>query len=276
MDYIAHINRDRFVELASESAFYVNMAGRFVDAKEHELDHWRRLEEGVLIYCESGLGYARSQDKGREHVLEVKAGDLLWVPPHVAHRYGNVKGEQWSISWVHLGGAWLEKRMISFMDKVYTFSGRALSLEVKPQLWYRLLEEGTPPAISLLNSRLRLLLSELQYRHEQIGRSTVLETLQEVLSQSMSDSWSLEDMASQCSWSKYHLVRQFKAQLGCTPIEYLNNIRVQRACRLLRFEGLSVAEVARKVGVSDPYYFSRLFKKSLGCSPREYRQRRDM
>ena len=76
-------------------------------------------------------------------------------------------------------------------------------------------------------------------------------------------------------YSPTHLRRLYKEQIGCSPMETLMALRIQRAKTLLADENglpVSVAQVAALSGFPDPYYFSRIFKQYVGCSPREYRR----
>ncbi len=70
-----------------------------------------------------------------------------------------------------------------------------------------------------------------------------------------------------------HLRRLFKQKMGCTPVEYLNQLRMNHAQKLLRdtqMAPLSVSQIALMSGFSDPCYFSRIFKKKNGISPAEF------
>lgn len=68
------------------------------------------------------------------------------------------------------------------------------------------------------------------------------------------------------------LNRRFKHALGQTPLEYLQNIRINTAKDLLKTSNLSIAEIADKVGYQDTNYFSALFKKHLATTPNSYRE----
>ena len=70
-----------------------------------------------------------------------------------------------------------------------------------------------------------------------------------------------------------HARRIFACATGKTPLQYLTALRIEEAKQLLARGGLSVKEVAHRVGVPDPLYFSRLFRKSAGRSPQQYAQR---
>jgi AraC-like DNA-binding protein/quercetin dioxygenase-like cupin family protein len=68
-----------------------------------------------------------------------------------------------------------------------------------------------------------------------------------------------------------HLVRRFRAELGVTPMAYLWERRVAAGVDLLRHTGLSVGEVAARVGFKSVYHFSRRVKDATGASPRALR-----
>lgn len=63
----------------------------------------------------------------------------------------------------------------------------------------------------------------------------------------------------------------FSQQMGKTFIEYLTELRMERAKAFLRCTDKSSGDIAFEVGYNDPHYFSFLFKKVNGCAPRDYR-----
>lgn len=84
----------------------------------------------------------------------------------------------------------------------------------------------------------------------------------------------LDRIAAAASLSSNHLVRLFKQHLGVTPVRYLWDVRAERGADLLRATGLSVSEVAYRVGFATPYHFSRVIKRRFGVSPRQLREAR--
>ncbi len=68
------------------------------------------------------------------------------------------------------------------------------------------------------------------------------------------------------------LNRRFKTALGQTPLEYLQEIRINTAKDLLKTSNLSISEIADKIGYDDTGYFTRLFKKHLSTTPNAYRK----
>ena len=73
---------------------------------------------------------------------------------------------------------------------------------------------------------------------------------------------------------KSWLIRQFRHHLQVTPIQYLNNLRIEKASRLLQ-EGIDINAAARLSGFSDRLYFSKVFKEKTGVSPGAYKKQSD-
>jgi AraC family transcriptional regulator of arabinose operon len=83
----------------------------------------------------------------------------------------------------------------------------------------------------------------------------------------------LDDVAHAAGVTSHHLVRLFRRHLKTTPMRYLWEWRVQRGVELLEKTGLSVSEIAYRVGFSSPFHFSRAVRRQLGIPPRTIRQR---
>lgn len=71
--------------------------------------------------------------------------------------------------------------------------------------------------------------------------------------------------------SSAHLSRSFKKITGFTFVEYLNNLRIQEAQKLLITSKLSITKIGNEVGYQNITHFGRMFKAIIGHSPREYR-----
>lgn len=79
------------------------------------------------------------------------------------------------------------------------------------------------------------------------------------------------DLAELIGLSPGHLHRAFRATVGKTPLEYVNERRVQRAMQILARETASVAETALRVGFQSPSHFARIFRRIAGVNPADYR-----
>ncbi len=81
----------------------------------------------------------------------------------------------------------------------------------------------------------------------------------------------LEDLAAKFDISVRSLNRRFRQATGKTPMQYLQQIRLDNAKELLRASNLSIAEVAFNSGYTDSSYFSAQFRKAISLSPKAYR-----
>ncbi|MCR5032428.1 MAG: AraC family transcriptional regulator [Lachnospiraceae bacterium] len=82
----------------------------------------------------------------------------------------------------------------------------------------------------------------------------------------------LDDVSRMVDISPYYFSKLFKQEMGVNYIEYLTDLRIQKAKEYMANPKYSIKEVCSMCGYSDPNYFSRIFKKYVGVSPSEYRQ----
>ncbi|MEI5908280.1 bifunctional transcriptional activator/DNA repair enzyme AdaA [Bacillus spongiae] len=82
----------------------------------------------------------------------------------------------------------------------------------------------------------------------------------------------LEALALLSHGTPYHLHRTFKKIKGMTPVNYIQNIRMEKAKMLLTTVDDPVSEIGKSVGLSNTPYFITLFKKKIGLTPEAYRR----
>tara|TARA_Y100001001_G_scaffold164820_1_gene199249 strand:- start:7505 stop:8509 length:1005 start_codon:yes stop_codon:yes gene_type:complete len=95
---------------------------------------------------------------------------------------------------------------------------------------------------------------------------------QEWIENNFSSNFLLEELADRLGLSLRSLRRRFKEATGETPMQYLQDVRLETAKQLLTSDILSVDQVGYRVGYDDRSYFSRLFKQKTKLSPGEYRK----
>ena len=79
----------------------------------------------------------------------------------------------------------------------------------------------------------------------------------------------MNDVAEYAGISERYLRRLFSQYLNLSPLDYLNQMRINRAIELLRNTEMSVKEICYLCGFRSPQYFSSIFKQQMGISPRE-------
>lgn len=85
---------------------------------------------------------------------------------------------------------------------------------------------------------------------------------------------SLDGMAAMSGASETYFCRLFKHETGMTFLNYVNSLRIERACVLLRDTCNNALDICYEVGFNDYTHFGRQFKKSMGLSPAEYRKQK--
>jgi AraC-like DNA-binding protein len=93
----------------------------------------------------------------------------------------------------------------------------------------------------------------------------------EYLNDNCSEKISLDTISQTIGVSKYYLHRVFNEINGCTPLEYITSIRLEKAKNKLLFSKKSISEIAIESGFDNISYFSTVFKNQIGCSPSQYR-----
>jgi len=81
----------------------------------------------------------------------------------------------------------------------------------------------------------------------------------------------LDNVASTVNVSPNYFSSLFNQETGMTFIEYLTDIRMEKAKDYLRCSGRKITEIGILVGYQDSHYFSYIFRKTQNCTPSEYR-----
>lgn len=87
-----------------------------------------------------------------------------------------------------------------------------------------------------------------------------------------SEQVTLNQVAEKLYVSNFYLSRMFKKELGINFIDYLNELRIEKAKEMLVNAKYKTYEVAEAVGVPNSHYFSKLFRKYVGMTASEYRE----
>ncbi|MBE5877784.1 MAG: AraC family transcriptional regulator [Lachnospiraceae bacterium] len=89
------------------------------------------------------------------------------------------------------------------------------------------------------------------------------------------ENFKILDLAMECHMSETHFRRVFQEKMNMTPVEYVNFVRVKKACELIDKTDISMEEVAERVGFVTPSTFNRNFRRIIGTSPYQWKKRPD-
>lgn len=116
------------------------------------------------------------------------------------------------------------------------------------------------------NNSVQLPLSEKQLRDNHRMKSML-----QYIEAHLSDSIEITEIAQAALISVSECLRCFKHSIGTTPIQYVKQLRIQKAAELLSFTELTITEVAVACGFQEMSYFSKTFRQTHGCTPSEFR-----
>lgn len=162
--------------------------------------------------------------------------------------------------------------MMSFCEKIEGIEGemQAQSEELKNSM-------KTIQTVEEIKNYIRMLLKKIIGVRDTIsGRrySDIIEIAKDQIRKTyMSDEISLNTIAAEVGMSPSYFSSIFSKEMGKTFVEYLTEIRMDRAKELLMCSSMKTSEIGYEVGYKDPHYFSYIFKKTQNCTPKEFRAR---
>ena len=162
--------------------------------------------------------------------------------------------------------------MMSFCEKIEGIEGemQAQSEELKNSM-------KTIQTLEEIKNYIRMLLKKIIGVRDTIsGRrySDIIEIAKDQIRKTYrSDEISLNTIAAEVGMSPSYFSSIFSKEMGKTFVEYLTEIRMDRAKELLMCSSMKTSEIGYEVGYKDPHYFSYIFKKTQNCTPKEFRAR---
>lgn len=112
----------------------------------------------------------------------------------------------------------------------------------------------------------RIMLSDNSHEENKTETGGKIAPALSYINENLTQELNIDDMAAMCYMSRYHFMRLFKAQTGCTVHNYIRQKRLVLAARLIR-EGMSASAAAAECGFSDYSAFHRAFTKTFRVSP---------
>ncbi len=138
---------------------------------------------------------------------------------------------------------------------------------------YKLIDNATQ--VKELQDLLNEVAMSVVYRINRYNKKNINQILQNAIQyicENYTMSITLNELAEHTYVSTYYLSRMFKKELGKNFVEYLNEVRIEKAKELLKDNKYKTYEVAELVGIQDPHYFSKIFKKYVNMTPTEYKE----
>lgn len=254
------------------------------DVKSDRLHFHNCLEIGV---CHSWSGHMDFGENSRSY----KAGDFTFVMRNFPHTTYSDAGDKslWSYIFVDLEGFFKNQAQInSIVQLISSVNYYIMNKEESPKLYNyvtAIIDEmtaknsGYMTCVSGLMTAIVIELSRLSEKHthkqEPINNSNML-TIHPALNyiyDNYTQQFPIEHLADLCHLSVTHFRRIFNSIMGTSPLEYINNTRIDHACVLLQRTDTSILEISEMVGFHSVSSFNRAFYKVMETSPREWRKK---
>jgi AraC-like DNA-binding protein len=204
-------------------------------------------------------------------------GSMMIWDPKQEHHYGN-PDKSWLHSWTHCHGRSIAKHLRDSrlpVNRPFVLPDPWLVDRYLRDIHRELNDQQRPDPIivsNLFQNWIREMARALEDRARNREIPKEFLQLKSHIEESYDHELDLTQLAKRIGYSVPHLCSRFKKHFGATVIGYAIQLRLEHARYLLNQDrGMSVTDVARRVGYDDIYYFSKLFKNRYGVSPRQSR-----
>ena len=259
----------------------INILTKVIDSKINS-SFW------TLIYIRRGSGMYLLE----ERLTCLNESDILFIPPGVRTGFSTADlGDEYNESLDAVIFRFDERWTRSFLEVFHTYGDIMMSLkEMKNAVsiygpkWMKIsslmneLLSSEPHKEAGIILDLLCLLADTK---DTIAITSVadqagdvqekIEKIDRFLSCNLMNRFSLEEIAAYAGMNKTYFCLFFKKHYKIGLIEYVNSLKVEKACGLLANKTLTVSEIAKECGFANIPYFNRVFKSIKGTSPREFR-----
>lgn len=209
----------------------------------------------------------------------IKTGDLVIIPPHIEHTEQSIKGIPLEYYVISVDGIAFQKEGEQTCVQVFcNFSDKALMATVFSQIFFEMTHPSYGSDMICQNLFEILLLWIIRYHHvNPVPISSTYMTkecaqIKDYLDSNYADHITLDTLTELTHMNKYYMAHSFSRYTGQSPIQYLNNRRMEAACTLLTDTDYSISSISSSVGFSSQSYFAQAFRKKYGITPVRYRQ----
>ena len=245
--------------------------------------HWH--EQIQFFYFAGGNAIVRCNSKR----FEVKANDLVIVNPKELHYVDNISDNlvlyviKIDLSFIYSNkidsiqaqfltplsqNLILFENLIRNNDNIIRCVKRIIDEYFKKEIGFELAIKAQvyDLIVILLRGYVHKIYSENEFKSQLI----LLQRFDNVLGymeKNFTDKIDINKLSKVSGFSEGHFCRLFKQITGASAIDYINNLRINKAVELMQNSDMNMTEIAMSCGFSDSNYFSRIFKKYKKTSP---------
>ena len=214
-----------------------------------------------------------------QHTFDCQEGDVFIIPAGKVSFYQASSIDPWCYAWLNFLGINAEMYVYQLMtatDDVYVLHG--LEMEKYKKCIFEILSilnNNTSSyfrANSILLRIMSYLFEDVGFHEENWGKISIADEIKFYLDMKYSEKIKLQEVAKKFNIHPNYMTRIFHEKFGCSPKQYLMDLKLKKACRLLTTTELPVSVIPSSLGFEDQLTFSKVFKKEYQISPTQYRK----
>lgn len=236
----------------------------------------RNHKTHLLLFLSSGKSSLRIESN--EHTITEK--QVAFIPANTNYSYGPNSDLDWSQFWIKFESTGTDnlldwtplsaKNPIADCTAAENVKRHFNAILNAVQRGYT---EHTTLQLSLAIIKILISLHENPFDKGSVEALSHIEQTMSQMREDVSKPQPLNFYAKKAGYSTSQFSHLFRQHTGTSPINYLNELRIQRAAEFLNNTDWSIKRIAYELGFEDPLYFSRNFRKCVGLSPKAYRAR---
>jgi len=228
----------------------------------------------LILYTYNGNGILEYEGK-KYHLGE---GDGFLIDCMKPHMY-KTTGDNWTHSVLHINGPLISPLFEQYMQNGSALFSQSITGNYQSSLERLLTIYSTAQpyrdwqASHCLSAILTdLLASSLHSSDKSVAMPENMQYLIGYMENNFSADLTVEYLSKFSGISRSHLTREFKKYTGYAPNDYLIQLRIEQAKKLLESSQFSANQIAHMVGIHDVNNFTNLFRKKVGMTPGRYRK----
>lgn len=223
--------------------------------------------------------YGKGKLHINEHIFHLTAGDVFLIPAGKVSYYEASKDDPWCYAWVSFLGINSQMYLYQLMtstDNFYIIHGLD-TIKYKQRIFDIISLQGGSTsqyfqANGILFQIMAMLFNDVNFQESSWGKNSIVDEIKFYLNINYAEKIKLQDVAKSFGIHPNYLTRIFHEKYGISPKQYLIDLKLKKARRLLTTTELSISVIANSLGFDDQLAFTKIFKKAFTVSPSEYRK----
>ncbi len=215
-----------------------------------------------------------------EHIFHLNAGDAFLIPAGKVCYYEASRENPWHYAWINFLGINSQMYLYQLMtsaDDIYIIHNLD-ALKYKEHIFDILSIQGTDTsqyfrANGILYQIMSMIFQDVHFQESSWGKISIADEIKFYLDNNYAEKIKLQDVAKAYGVHPNYLTRIFHEKYDVSPKQYLMNLKLKKAGRLLTTTELNISVIASSLGFDDQLSFTKCFKKYFNISPSEYRKK---